>query len=116
MSKVIWNGIATLPQEIKVTPESDAPVILQLSGTVYTYNQNKEIGLTVSVGGDPLISATLYANQNGVHVATGVALQSVRLPVKYVDGVIQPITYTIDKMNADTLFDAQDTVSLLQID
>lgn len=116
MSKVIWSGPAQLLHTITHTPDSDAPVILQLHGTVWSPSYTGRIGLKLAINGDSMMSSEISCDQVNVHMATPVTLQSVLLPVKVVDGVIQPVTFTVDVVDNDTTFDENDVYSLLLID
>jgi hypothetical protein len=57
-----------LPVKTQVKIESDAPAIVTLSGSCWSPQAARTIGITLSIDGSPAATAWIFANQQSMHL------------------------------------------------
>jgi hypothetical protein len=77
--QTIVNAAGPLPISATFTPVADGPVVLVVTGTAWSSSAPNKIGIEVSLNGSVIGSATLFANQNSVHMT---------LPTLFLNAVI----------------------------
>ncbi len=114
MANIIYQGApGKLPYSIQFTPSNDSLVTVQLSGSAWSINTNTPIGISVSVEGQQITSASIFNNQASTHRALVPGLANFKFPIHIEYGEIQPITLTFDALNGDTSFDPNDLISFV---
>ena len=105
-----------LPITCQYTPESDEPVTLIFSGSVYTGNIDETIiGFDVKVNGETIGASTIASRSTSqYHFATVPGMVTTKLPFVERDGKIQPVTFEL-VANCDTLSGKTDYFSLCVI-
>jgi hypothetical protein len=66
--QTIINAAGPLPISATFTPVQDGPVILTVTSTAWSSSAPNKIGIEVLLNGSVIGSATLFANQNSVHM------------------------------------------------
>lgn len=113
MKDIIYDGTpASLPHSFQYTPQSDAPSVMHLSGSAWTSVANTKIGLQVEVDGTVVVTSAIWSNGPTTHRALCAGLAEYQFTLKVVDGVVQPVTITIKALNANTIFDVNDYVTV----
>jgi hypothetical protein len=113
MARIIYQGTpASLPYTFNYTPDSNEPVILMMQGSCWAATGSTMIGLELSIGGTTEIISAIYANPSTTHMATITKLQEYKFPLEVHNGVVTPVQITISKLNANTNFDVNDSVTI----
>ena len=113
MASIIYNGTpASLPYSFEHIPDSDIEVVVQLYGSAWSQTANTKIGLKMSVDGQEVVSASVFSNGTSTH-RTFSGFGPHQFPIKIVDGQIQPVKITIDKLTPATVFDVNDVVTIV---
>lgn len=114
MSSIIYSGYpGSLPFKIQYTPEIDQAVTLILTGSAYSTNGNVKIGISVDVNGSHATSAEIFSNGPSTHRALVSQPSNYTFPFEVIDGVVQPVTITFNNQNSNTIFDINDSITLM---
>jgi hypothetical protein len=95
------------PLPIKATAdiESDGPAVLTLAGSVWSTTQDTMIGVSLSIDGEPVQSASIFSNGPTTHRA----VVPVTVPYSFTIGTH---TFTLEPLNAQTTRDSNDQFEL----
>lgn len=98
------NASGPLPLETTFKAPSDAPMVLLVSGTVWTSQQNTPIGVLAEVDGQTVGKAQIYANPSETHLAVPTQFIPLTLP-------IGQHTLRLSMISGETESDENDTFS-----
>ena len=93
-----------LPIETTAQIETDAPTVVTIAGSVWTTNKNSEIGILLSIDGDQVQGAPIFANASGMHLAVVPATLAYTFP--YTEN--QEHTFVLDRLTGNTTSDEND--------
>ena len=99
---VIVGQAGPLPIKVSAEIDSDGPAVLTLAGSVWTPTEDRMIGVSLAIDGQPpAVSARIFSNGSSTHRAV--------VPITF------PYTFTIgthpfvlEPMTADTTSDGND--------
>ena len=112
MAKILFNGVPTAQIDFEYTPDSDLPVILNLTGTAYSITDNRVIGYKLFIDGALVTTAKIFSNGNQTHRVLNAGLASYSFPFVVKNDEVQPVAIRIEPMNSDTAHDVNDDVAL----
>jgi len=65
--QVLIQQVGPLPIKVAFNVPSDAPMYLEVNGSVWTQSDNTMIGISVQLDGNVLGKAQIWSNGNGTH-------------------------------------------------
>ncbi|MEO1412750.1 MAG: hypothetical protein AAFW73_22860 [Bacteroidota bacterium] len=115
MPTIIYDDTpSALPYSFQYTPSDDDPGIIYLGGSAWAAQPNAMIGLTLEVNGSVVCSAQVFSNGPSTHRTLVPGVVKYAFPIDVKDKVVQPVTITIAALNAETVFDQNDRIILMQ--
>jgi hypothetical protein len=78
--QTILSAQGPLPLTATFTPIADGPVVLTVTGTAWSTTAPNTIGIEVVFNGVVIGTATLFANQNAVHMTLPTLLSNATIP------------------------------------
>jgi hypothetical protein len=101
-AQVLISQAGPLPIEVTAEIQSDAQAVLTLAGSVWSPTQNRMIGFTMFIDGEPTnISAEIFSNQASQHRA----VVPVTIPYTFTIG---QHSFTLQPATSDTTSDGND--------
>ena len=114
MAKIIYQGNpGTLPYQFSYTPDNDQDVLIQLAGSAWSGTANVSIGLYVKIGGVQVTKTEVFSNGASTHRSLIPGNANYTFPLNVVDDQIQPVEIEIGVISSETVFDVNDSVSLI---
>jgi len=78
-TQIVVSQQGPLPISVRFPAPSDGPSVLVVAGSVWTNGSNTMIGIQVSLDGQPLGSAQIFANPGSTHMSVVPAFFPVEL-------------------------------------
>ena len=106
-----------LPKSVDFKAPGTGPGVVVISGSVWSPNTNKLIGIQVELDGTSVGTAEIYSNGGSTHRTVVTSYMQIELNKAWPGAPPEPPTYTLtlENLNADTTSDINDrfTVALL---
>ena len=93
-----------LPIKATVPIETDAPTVVTIAGSVWSVDEAYEVGILLSIDGDQVQGAPIFANSGQMHLAVVPITFSYTFP--YTQD--QQHTFELDKLTGETMTDQND--------
>ena len=99
--QIVINREGPLPVSATFRAMGDGPAVVMLSGSVWTEDQDTQIGVSLSVDGTPIGSAWIFANNSNTHMA----IVPIVIPYKFSAG---EHTISLNALTGETEADQND--------
>jgi hypothetical protein len=93
-----------LPIKATATIESDAPTVVTLAGSVWSADEDYLVGVILSIDGNQVADAPIFANSGSMHLAVVPATFTYTFP--WTEN--QEHVFELDKLTGETMADAND--------
>ncbi|TML59981.1 MAG: hypothetical protein E6G22_11965 [Actinobacteria bacterium] len=93
-----------LPIKTAVKIETDAPTVVTLAGSVWSPNQDQQIGIVLSIDGNPVQDTWIFANPSATHLA----VVPVTFPYTFTWTQDQEHVFELDYLTKSTTSDFND--------
>jgi hypothetical protein len=93
-----------LPIQQTVQIETDAPTIVTIAGSVWSVDEAYEVGILLSIDGDQVQGAPIFANAGQMHLAVVPVTFSYTFPWTET----QEHVFELDKLTGETMTDQND--------
>ena len=86
-----------------------------MSGSAYSDKKNVKIGIGLEIAVSKVATAEVFSNGPSTHPTVGPSITPYTFPFNVVDEVVQPVSIHLYAMDANTVFDVNDYLTLMAI-
>jgi hypothetical protein len=99
--QIIVSQVGPLPIDVTFTAVSDAPMVMEVSGSVWSQGPGHQVGVGVALDGNAIGQAQIFANPAATHLAVVPAY----IPVQLAQG---QHTLHLSRLTDNTMSDQND--------